>query len=260
VTFTYDAAVTAITDANSFQNTLASLVGLDTGIGSLFSSQTTTGDDANTTSNISSITAGAATAAGTYALSYNATTLEFMLTDGVNVETTTYIPGSNAVSFNSGVIVSLSDTPVALTNGQIVFTVNQGSAITLKFQVGELASDFITVSIGGTSVSNLGLSTANVLTVDNAQATLTTITRAIDTLTSINAQIGAQQLELDYRQQVNTVAVENLLQARMVFNDTEMEKAMTEFTKYQVLSNVATAMLSQANKQMSEVISQLTRQ
>lgn len=261
IQFTYDAtSVSAITNATTFQSSLASLLGLDTGIGSTFSSTTTTMADATATSNISAITTGAATQAGTYALSYDTNTENFTLTNGNQVWQTTFATGDTAISFDNGVTVALAGTPAALTNSQLIFTVTTGSAVSLSFQVGEEASDTVSVSIGGATTATLGLSSANVLTVDSARAALTTVSNAIAAVTSVNAQIGAQQLELDYHQQVNTLAIENLSQARMVFNDTEMEKAMTDFTKYQVLSNVATAMLSQANRQISDVITQLTRQ
>jgi flagellin len=251
-------SVGGITNAATFESTLRSHLGLDTGIVATFSS-VTSNTTQNTSANISTITAGAATAAGTYMLTYSTTDTTFRLSNGVQTWAAEFASGDTSVTFANGISVALLGTPASPTNSQHVFSVDRGSNVSLSFQVGELSTDTLTLSIAGSTLSSLGLSSASVTTITNANAALIAIDDAIEAVSNLNAELGAQQLQLEFRQSVNTITIENLGEARKIFQDTEFEKSMTAFTQYKVLAQVATSMLSQANQSASETISQLIR-
>lgn len=248
-----------ITSAATFQTALQAVFGLDTGNAmSLLSA--TSNVSQNTATNVGAITAGTATAAGIYGLTYNSTTRVFQLTNGANVWSVTWNGSDSSVTFDNGLNVALVNTSVnSFTNGQHVFSITQGTAVSLSFQVGELSTDTLSVSISGLNTSTLGVSGTNVLSSSSASTAQIAIATAINSVSTSNAQMGAQQLQLNLRQAVNNISIENLGEALKIFRDTEMEKSMTQFTKFSVLSQVATAMLTQANQTVSQIINQLTR-
>jgi flagellin len=250
-----------ITNADTFQSSLRSVLGVDTG-NALSILSATSNLSQNTAGNIGAITVGTSTAAGIYALSYVVATTTFSLTNGSEVQHIVWNGTDTSISFNNGVNVALLTTagaPTAFVNGQHVFSVVEGTAVALSFQVGELYSDTISLSISGLNTSTLGVSGTNVLSSSTASAAEVAIESAISAVTTSSAQLGAQQLQMTIRQAVNEISVENLGEALKSFRDTEMEKSMTNFTKFNVLSQVATAMLTQANQQLSQIITQLTR-
>ncbi|MBT4290277.1 MAG: flagellin, partial [Deltaproteobacteria bacterium] len=54
-----------------------------------------------------------------------------------------------------------------------------------------------------------------------------------------------------------SIAKENLINSESVLRDTDMAAEMSEFTKYQIMSQAATAMLAQANQTPNNVLSLL---
>jgi flagellin len=249
-----------LTDTTTFQAALRALLGLDTGAVMSLQSATSTVIN-NTANNVGAITSGTATAPGVYCLSYTAASTTFTLSDGVNVIHNVWNGTDTSVNFNNGVSVALTGAgaPTALTNGQHVFSISPGASVALNFQVGELATDTLVLTIPGLNSATLGLGGTNVLTSATAATAEVALITAINGVTSNNAQVGAQQLQMAIRKTVNDIAIENLNEALKTFRDAEMEKSMTEFTKYNVLTQVASSMLTQANQQMSQIITQLTR-
>lgn len=97
----------------------------------------------------------------------------------------------------------------------------------------------------------------DVTTVTNNARTLTT---AIDTaITSVSEQrsnLGATQNRLEHTITNLTTTKENLSEANSRIRDVDMAEEMMEFTKSNILSQAATAMLAQAN-QMPQGVLQL---
>ena len=126
----------------------------------------------------------------------------------------------------------------------------QGSSVfaSLSFQVSDgTAGGTVTVeaSLAASTVSMAG--TANILTVDTA-------------LTAINgvlANIGAGQNRLDYTLQNLKAAVVNVKAAESTIRDVDMAEEMANYTKNNILTQAAQAMLSQANQSSQSVLSLL---
>jgi len=91
-----------------------------------------------------------------------------------------------------------------------------------------------------------------------AQDALLLIDKAINEVTSIRADLGAvQKNALESNITSLSIAKENLINAESVIRDTDMASEMSEFTKYQVMTQAATAMLAQANQTPNNVLSLL---
>ncbi|MCC3280296.1 flagellin [Arthrobacter sp. zg-Y40] len=142
------------------------------------------------------------------------------------------------------------------------------TAGTLKIQVGADANETIDITLADVK------GTVNVLTGADADADVfgvapdvTTQSKATDTIKLLDAAIastsdqraslGAQQNRLESTSRSIAVSVENLSSANSRIRDTDMAQEMGSFTKSQILSQAATAMLAQANQMNSGVMSLL---
>ncbi|MDK1328762.1 flagellin [Arthrobacter sp. zg-Y1143] len=137
-------------------------------------------------------------------------------------------------------------------------TVTSGAtAGTLKIQVGADANETIDVTLANVAAT---LTTMGDLTVDtqvNAAASTTKLDAAIKSTSDQRATLGAQQNRLESTSRSIAVSVENLSSANSRIRDTDMAAEMGSFTKSQILSQAATAMLAQANQMNSGVMSLL---
>jgi flagellin len=125
-----------------------------------------------------------------------------------------------------------------------------GSGVT--FQIGANDSDVLAISFPSLS-NSVGVSWVNQQT-----ATLSSIDKAIDAVTSLRAQFGATQNRLEHALSVTAVYQENLTAAESRIRDVDMADEMVTLTKNQILQQAGTAMLAQAN-QAPQAVLQLLR-
>lgn len=136
-----------------------------------------------------------------------------------------------------------------------------GSA-SLTFQVGagSTADDQIVVDITAADIATLG-TTVGALTFDTSANALTTI-GALDTqitaISTVRADLGAQQNRFESVIRNLAVSKENLTAAGSRIRDTDMAEEMVKFTRSNILSQAGTAMLAQAN-QSNQGVLQLLR-
>ena len=125
----------------------------------------------------------------------------------------------------------------------------QGASVfaSLTFQVSDSATN-------GTVTVNAALT----LTSLSASSTLANADTALDAVNSALANIGAGQNVLDYTVQNLKSAVVNVRAAESTIRDVDMAEEMANFTKNNILTQAAQAMLSQAN-QGSQSVLQLLR-
>ena len=139
----------------------------------------------------------------------------------------------------------------------------------LTFQIGGNRNQLAKVVVPNTSSSKLATSVnnesgynslrdLNLTDFQGAQDSLLMIDEAIDQITSLRGDLGAMQKNtLETNISSLNVAKENLINAESVLRDTDMAAEMSEFTKYQIMSQAATAMLAQANQTPNNVLSLL---
>jgi flagellin len=125
----------------------------------------------------------------------------------------------------------------------------QGSSVfsaSLTFQVSDGSSG------GSFSVDSAltGVALTGASTIADADA-------ALDAVNSSLANIGAGQNRLDYTVQNLKAAVVNVRAAESTIRDVDMAEEMAAFTKNNVLTQAAQAMLSQANQSSQSVLSLL---
>lgn len=83
---------------------------------------------------------------------------------------------------------------------------------------------------------------------------LETIDGAINTVSTQRSSLGAAQNRLDHTINNLTATAENLSAAESRIRDVDMAEEMMEFTKNNILSQAATAMLAQANQMPNSVL------
>ncbi len=141
---------------------------------------------------------------------------------------------------------------LGLANGSSTAGGNRG----LILQIGDTADSFNKISISIKNMSSLGIGVADVdiSTLNGAASAIDTIRSAIDKVSEQRAVLGAAQNRLEYTINNLDTASENLQSANSRIRDTDMAKMMMEYTKVNVLTQSAQAMLAQANQQPQSVL------
>jgi flagellin len=91
-------------------------------------------------------------------------------------------------------------------------------------------------------------------TQEDADAAITTIDNAISNVSSERSKLGSVQNRLEHTINNLTATSENLSAAESRIRDVDMAEEMMEFTKNNILSQAATAMLAQANQMPNSVL------
>ena len=120
-----------------------------------------------------------------------------------------------------------------------------------KLQVGANEGQTLTITIANMAAKSIGLSAKADLKVDsNAEVakSIVKIDKAIEKISEQRSNLGAVQNRLEHTIKNLDNAAENTQAAESRIRDTNMAKEMSTFTKNNVLSQAAQAMISQANQ------------
>lgn len=163
--------------------------------------------------------------------------------DGRNVQITTTSAGSSGLT-------------AAITYGKLSLTSSQAAGITVggtaAAAIGATAQYNAATATAGAGVSSIDLTTAA-----GAQAALSTLDKAINTVTDSRAAMGAYQNRLAATiSNLETTSV-NLSASRSRILDTDYAKETTNLAKAQIITQAATAMLAQANQSAQSVLALL---
>lgn len=134
-----------------------------------------------------------------------------------------------------------------------------GTATALNIKIGADATDAnLEISIADMSSTGLGVTATEIIVTDTttAEASITALDGAIQTVSTQRAELGAKQNRLDHTINNLTTTKENLSEANSRIRDVDMAEEMMSFTKSNILSQASTAMLAQAN-QMPQGVLQL---
>ena len=140
----------------------------------------------------------------------------------------------------------------------------QASNEVMQFQIGANMDQNSRVFIGTMTASALGLKgiqgqddQITISDPEQANATLGAVDNALLTVTKQRADLGAYQNRFEMAVNGVNIAAENTQSAESRIRDTDMAAQMVEFTKNQILTQSATAMLSQANSSSQNVLALL---
>lgn len=137
-------------------------------------------------------------------------------------------------------------------------TLLDGSFEEKVFHIGANAGQNIEVTIDAMDVDALELTDLSIASREDADTAITTINDAINTVSTQRADLGAIQNRLEHTINNLGASSENLTAAESRIRDVDMAKEMMEFTKNNILTQAAQAMLAQAN-QVPQGVLQLLR-
>ena len=163
-----------------------------------------------------------------------------------------------------GVTVTLNDqfdvaTDMPYTGATEEISVIAGATPTsssYEFQLGTGTDtyDRITVNIDLVNTLELGLAGTNTLTVADATTAKTAIHSAVDKLSGVRAQLGANINRMQVAANNIAVSLENNELARSALLDTDVATEITNLTTQQMIVEASTSMLAQANAQPQSLL------
>lgn len=129
----------------------------------------------------------------------------------------------------------------------------------ITFHVGANVDQNIKVTIGDMSAKALGLksqqgddsNTISVSSTEESNVALAQIDEALKVVNKQRANLGAVQNRMELAQKGINIAAENMTASESRIRDTDFAETMVDYTKYQILSQSASAMLAQANSNAS---------
>ena len=128
----------------------------------------------------------------------------------------------------------------------------------LVFQAGMNSGNLISITMSAMDAVAIGVSTtATISTFAGAQAAITSLDSAIDTVNSARSTMGAVMNQLSYSSDNLTNISTNIAASRSSVMDTDYATASATLSKSQIVQQAATAMLAQANQQPQSVLSLL---
>lgn len=172
---------------------------------------------------------------------------------------------------NSDSTPTKSDATVAASNGKITFTsgaptkdesvnsVNMSvstDGMGLVLQIGDTADSYnkVAVSVANMSSTGLGINGLKVTEQGLSADSIASIKTAINTVSTNRSALGALQNRLEHTINNLGVTTENMTAAESRIRDVDMAAEMMSFTKNNVLTQAAQAMLAQANQQPQSVL------
>lgn len=166
-------------------------------------------------------------------------------------------------SLASGKALKLTDVPESLLdeikNSALVddspFDVNCGNdVLKITLQIGANAGETMTIRIKAMNSTKLGLNQIDVTSHDKAVASLKKIDKAIESVSSQRARLGASIRCLEHTINYLTTMHDNLAEAESRIRNVDMAKEMSEFVKSSIQNKIAGAMMAHANQRPKMIL------
>ena len=138
------------------------------------------------------------------------------------------------------------------TTGDVKMNVTSIGTMTL--QIGANENQVVDVRIPEVSSRTLYIDKVDVCTKTGANRAIASFDGAIAKVSEVRSSIGAYQNRLDYAVSSLDGTELNMTQALSRIEDVDMAEEMTEYTKYNVLTQAATSVLAQANDLPQQVL------
>ena len=165
--------------------------------------------------------------------------------DTANPDGTDSTAMATLIKNKTGIDASSTTTTISLKESKKSGTSGKG----LVLQIGDTADDFnkITVQVDSMDTASLGIAGVDISTAAGADAAISKIKEAINTVSSTRGNLGAIQNRLEHTINNLGVTTENITSAESRIRDTDMADEMMAYTKNNILVQASQAMLAQAN-------------
>jgi len=223
------------------------------------------------------VTTTAAVTSGTTTMAAAATMLQTNVNTAITAANTASGKTAGQAGFVEASTVTVSDDGrfnISSPSGSVTFNDNDGKTAAndlglsqaqtqasgnggVTFQIGANKGQTITFGISDMRTTALGLSGADVSTAAGAAVAITSIDAATKSVSAERGKLGAISNRLEHTIANLGTSSENLTSAESRIRDVDMAKEMSAFSKNNILSQAAQAMLAQANQQPQQVLSLL---
>lgn len=136
-------------------------------------------------------------------------------------------------------------------------TVGDNNQLTLQVGSDNKEDQRVHLGVGDMSSKGLGIDQVDISDQKKAQTAIDTIKAAINVVSATRADLGALQNQLEHTNNNLSTMSENLTSAESQIRDVDMSDEYVQYSKNQILSQAATAMLAQANTQPQNVLTLL---
>jgi flagellin len=153
----------------------------------------------------------------------------------------------------AGTVVTLMNPGTSVTSNS--WTVNENKA--LNFQVGANANQTVNLNVDAVTSQTLGVTSLDVLTTADAETAITQLDRAIQSVSTVRANMGAVINRLTNSMNNDSTASVNASAANSRIKDVDVAKETVGFTRDQILLQAGTAVLAQANQAPTAILSLL---
>lgn len=240
--------------AAATQSDFQQFLGIGNGANATFSSVNTAAGIAGVT-----MTAGAGTTSGNWALSYNVAGAvgTFSLSNGVENYTATVTAGnpiSQNVTFNNGVNLALNAFNGSANIAQSIYNVAQGTSITQNFQYAEKSTDTLSVTFSGANVAALGLSNLDILTTSGAAIASAAIDIAQQQIGSQIGALGGKASEFKFMSDTLRINIQNTMAAKATFTDADIAQSMQDLQTFSGLGQIAQSVFTKALNDQSNMV------
>lgn len=187
----------------------------------------------------SAITVSYTAAAGSAAAAVTETTAVYNSTANTIVITLAQAAGTTSAAGS-----------ITATKNDVLKALNATGAVVAEFEGTVTGTAAATVGSGGTVTAgalsdDIGI---NISTQLKASTAITTINNALESVSAERAKLGSVQNRLEHTIKNLDTSAENLQASESRIRDVDMAKEMMEFTKNNILTQAAQAMLAQANQ------------
>lgn len=176
------------------------------------------------------------------------TSADLTLADTNVIVTATIVTGAATITTGA---VGLSDMKVG-ESFTLVFGATEaaGSSLadSIMGQIGANAGQTAFISMGDMRAEALGVDKVDISTKFGAQVAIETVQVGLEKVSAQRSSLGAMQNRLEHTIKNLDTAAENLQASESRIRDVDMAKEMMNFTKNNILTQAAQAMLAQANQ------------
>ena len=127
----------------------------------------------------------------------------------------------------------------------------------LWIQSGAEPDDGMYITIGVMNKDTIGLTDVDVSTADGARDAIDKVKTATNKISEMRSSIGAQQNRLEHTYKNVSNIAENTQAAESRIRDTDMATEMVELSKQNILEQVGTSMITQANQNRQGILNLL---
>lgn len=125
----------------------------------------------------------------------------------------------------------------------------------LDIQAGANAGDIIRMTWSPLNLTIIGMSGVNTTTEESSRASITMVQNALDVISETRSKFGAYQNRFEHTIRNLDNVVENTQAAESFIRDTDMSKEMVKYAKENILEQVNSSILAQANQSTQGVLS-----